>query len=103
MRRSAQQPPARLQQNGIVPTMVDKLMQDYGPESVPFLCLPGTREYHDHPGHSGDAWELHRPAGAGRLVRILEIIDTYGVRPISGYNVALVPQVNGLAQGEVPV
>jgi hypothetical protein len=78
------------------------LMQAYGPEEEPFLCLAGVREYHDHPGHSGDAWELHRPQGAGRLVRLLGIIAKYGVDPISDYQVGLVPQVNGFVQGDVP-
>jgi hypothetical protein len=78
------------------------LMQFYGPEDVPFLCLAGVREYHEHPAHSGDSWELHRRSGAGRLVRLLEVIDTYGVRPISGYNVELVPRIAGFAQNEVP-
>jgi hypothetical protein len=78
------------------------LMQSYGPEELPFLCIAGVREYHEHPAHSGDRWELHRRDGAGRLVRILEIIDTYGIRPLNGYGVSLVPQVTGLTQGEVP-
>ena len=78
------------------------LMQAHDPDDIPFLCLPGVREYHDHPGHSGDPWELHRASGAGRLVRILEVIDTYGLRPINGYNVALVPQITGFTQAGVP-
>lgn len=78
------------------------LMQAYGPDDVPFLCIAGVREYHDHPAHSGDRWELHRRGGAGRLVRILEVIDTYGIRPVNGYGVTLVPQVTGLSQGEAP-
>lgn len=78
------------------------LMQWYGPDDTPFLCIAGVREYHDHPGHSGDAWELHRRAGAGRLVRLLETIAKYGVQPISGYNVSLVPRISGFAQSEVP-
>jgi hypothetical protein len=69
------------------------LMQSHSPEDVPFLCVAGVREYHDHPGHSGDAWEQHRAAGAGRLVRLLEIIHRYGVEPINGYSVQLLPQV----------
>jgi hypothetical protein len=68
-------------------------MQAYGPEDIPFLCVAGVREYHDHPAHSGDVWELHRPTGAGRLVRLLEIIHRYGVAPIVGLGVQLVPQV----------
>lgn len=78
------------------------LMQSYGPEDVPFLCIAGVREYHDHPGHSGDAWELHRKTGAGRLVRLLEVITRYGVQPISDYQVTLVLQVAGFVQKDVP-
>src|SRR5260370_32095481 len=59
------------------------LMQWYGPDDTPFLCIAGVREYHDHPGHSGDAWELHRKTGAGRLVRLLDTITKYGIQPIS--------------------
>lgn len=69
------------------------LMQAHTPDEIPFLCLAGVREYHDHPAHSGDLWELHRTAGAGRLVRLLEIIARYGIDPINGFNVQLVPTV----------
>jgi hypothetical protein len=69
------------------------LMQAYGPKEIPFLCIAGVREYHVHPAHSGDAWELHRAAGAGRLVRLLEVIHTYGIAPIKSYGVNLVPQI----------
>lgn len=79
------------------------LMQWFeGADELPFLCLAGVREYHDHPAHSGDRWELHRSAGAGRLVRLLEILDTYGVKPLNGYGINLVPQITGLTQAEVP-
>ncbi|MCW2993822.1 MAG: hypothetical protein JWQ18_1317 [Conexibacter sp.] len=81
------------------------LIIDYegvGSDEPPFLCLAGVREYHDHPAHSGDRWELHRPAGAGRLIRLLEVIDNYAIRPIAGYGVNLVPQVAGFTQNEVP-
>lgn len=27
---------------------------------MPFLCLQGIREYHEHPQHTGDEWLLHR-------------------------------------------
>lgn len=79
------------------------LMQSYlDSPDPPFLCLAGVREYHDHPAHSGDRWELHRAAGAGKLVRLLEVIDTYGIRPLNGYHVNLVPQIAGLTQAQVP-
>ena len=69
------------------------LMQAHSPDAVPFLCIPGVKEYHDHPGHSGDPWELHRTKGAGRLVRLLEVISKYGLEPIKGFGVNLAPQV----------
>lgn len=69
------------------------LMQAASNDDIPFLCIAGTLEYHSHPGHSGDVWELHRASGAGALVRILEVIDRYGVVPIQGYGVQLVPKV----------
>jgi len=72
---------------------VQPYMQAYGQEEVPFLCLAGVREYHEHPAHNGDLWELHRPNGAGRLVRLLDVISRYGVEPIAGFGVQLVPQV----------
>ncbi|HYK95430.1 MAG TPA: putative metal-binding protein [Candidatus Dormibacteraeota bacterium] len=85
-----------------VPQLIENqpLLQAYGPEEIPFICLPGIREYHDHPGHSGDAWELHRTAGAGRLVRLLEVIDRYGTSPISQYNLEV--RIQGYGQAEVP-
>jgi putative metal binding uncharacterized protein len=78
------------------------LMQPDVTGDAPFLCIAGVREYHDHPGHSGDSWDLHRTTGAGRLVRILEIFDKYALRPINGYNVQLIPQIAGFTQNEVP-
>lgn len=87
-----------------MPRMVQEqpLMQAY-PDGIPFLCIAGVREYHNHPAHSGDVWELHRAAGAGRLARILEVVDTYGLRPLTGYNVNLTPQIVGFVQGETPL
>lgn len=69
------------------------LMQAHAPDEIPFLCLAGVREYHEHPAHSGDVWELHRGTGAGRLVRLLEVISRYGIEPITGFGVQLVPKV----------
>ena len=80
---------------------VQPYMQAHGPDEIPFLCLAGVREYHEHPAHSGDVWELHRASGAGRLVRLLEIIYRYGIEPIAGFGVQLMPQV-GLNYGPPP-
>ena len=72
---------------------VQELMQAHSPEDLPFLCVAGVREYHDHPGHSGDPWEIHRTAGEGRLVRLLEVISKYALEPVTGFHVNLVPHV----------
>lgn len=72
---------------------VQPLMQAHGKEGVPFLCIPGVREYHDHPAHSGDSWELHRQSGSGRLVRLVSVVARYGLEPIEGFNVQMVPNV----------
>ena len=80
---------------------VQDLMQAHSQEDLPFLCVSGVKEYHDHPGHSGDPWETHRSAGEGRLVRLLEVISKYGLEPVTGFNVNLVPQVT-LAFSEPP-
>ncbi len=77
------------------------LMQAQEPDEIPFLCLAGVREYHEHPAHSGDLWELHRASGAGRLVRLLEIISRYGLEQITSFAVQLVPKL-GFAFGAPP-
>ena len=72
---------------------VQPLMQAHSPDAIPFLCIAGVREYHDHPAHSGDHWELHRTSGAGRLIRLVEIISKYGLETIAGFGVQMVPRV----------
>lgn len=76
-------------------------MQAHKENEIPFLCMAGVREYHDHPAHSGDLWELHRTDGAGRLVRILEVISRYGIEPIAGFRVHMQPMI-GLNYGPPP-
>jgi len=78
------------------------LMQASSPDEIPFFCIAGVREYHEHPAHSGDSWELHRSSGAGRVVRLLDVIYRYGVEPIRTYNVQLVPQLAGFNAPEPP-
>ncbi|MDQ5827161.1 MAG: hypothetical protein M3441_23605 [Chloroflexota bacterium] len=91
------------QQGGEVPEIVqdDPLMQWYTLEDEPFLCLPGIREYHEHPAHSGDSWLLHRDRGEGRLYFILEKLYKYGVQPIKTYNIQMMPVIR-FGQQEAP-
>lgn len=85
---------ANAQQQFVIQAQAQQpLMQAHSPEDVPFLCLAGVREYHEHPAHSGDLWELHRPAGAGRMVRLLDIISKYGTDTIKALKVELAPRV----------
>jgi hypothetical protein len=76
------------------------LMQAHQPDDVPFLCIPGVREYHSHPAHTGDSWLAHRGRGAGTLYHILNVIHQYGIEPISDYGVGL--RVVGFQQQDVP-
>ena len=69
------------------------LMQAYGDDDIPFLCVAGVREYHDHPAHSGDHWLSHRTSGAGRLVRLLEVISKYGLETIHSFEVQMIPKI----------
>jgi Predicted metal binding domain len=75
---------ALVQRGGV---QLSNMIQANRLDDYPFICLPGVREYHDNPAHTGDAWLLHRGSGEGSLAFILEKIWTYGVDPISGYQV----------------
>lgn len=80
---------------------IDRLMQAYGDDEIPFLCIPGVREYHENPGHTGDDWLLHRGQGEGRLFFLLEQLYRYGVEPIRGFDIQMVPQIR-IIQGDIP-
>ena len=71
-------------------------MQALGDDDIPFLCIAGVREYHEHPAHSGDHWELHRPFGAGRLVRLISVISKYGLETIHGFEIQMAPKIRFL-------
>jgi hypothetical protein len=82
-----------------VPAQRIELYQHYPhmPMAPGFLCLPGTRAYHEHPAHSGDPWELHRNSGEGRLFALLETVWRYGTAPINQFAINI-----GLNQSEIP-
>lgn len=77
------------------------LAQGY-PGEPAFLCIPGTREYHDNPGHTGDSWLLHRGLGEGTLHHVLEVVHRYAVAPIGAYQVALQVQIGGFTLSGIP-
>ncbi|MCD9824057.1 putative metal-binding protein [Bradyrhizobium japonicum] len=84
---------ALMQQGGL---QLSSMIQANRPDDYPFICLPGVREYHDNPAHTGDSWLLHRGSGEGSLVFILEKIWMYGVDPLSTYNFQIQAQVTGV-------
>ena len=58
------------------------------PNGKPFFCIPGIKEYHDHPAHTGDSWLLHRKRGEGRLGFILDQLYNHSIAGISSYNIS---------------
>jgi hypothetical protein len=72
----------------------------HGPDEVPFVCLPGIREYHAHPAHSGDSWLLHRGQVEGTLNFILDVLHRYGAAPIRGFQIGM--QITDFMRQEAP-
>lgn len=68
----------------------------------PFFCVPGIRQYHDHPQHSGDSWLLHRHTGEGSLATICDRIWRTMARNVLGLHVE-VQTIPGRAQLEARV
>jgi hypothetical protein len=65
----------------------DLLVNGHPETRLPFLCVPGTREYHAHPQHTGDHWLLHRRMGAGALATISDRIWRSMARNVLGIRV----------------
>ena len=63
----------------------ESLIQYHPPRNVPFLCLPGVREYHQHTAHTGDPWLLHRGQGEGTVGFLIDQICRYGTEMINSY------------------
>ncbi|MGY3487874.1 hypothetical protein ACVW1C_005757 [Bradyrhizobium sp. USDA 4011] len=88
MLRRQSMPPetfAAMLQQGALPAT--NIVQFNSLDDHPFICLPGIREYHDNPAHTGDSWLLHRSSGEGSLAFILDKIWTYGVEPLSMFQI----------------
>lgn len=71
-------------------------------DGIPFICIPGVREYHNHPAHTGDSWLLHRKSGGeGSLGYLIDKLYDYGITSLSNYNLPIqfMASVNGLQFG----
>lgn len=77
------------------------LLQAELPDEVPFFCIPGVREYHEHPGHSADDWLDHRGKGEGTLFFLLEKLYQYGAAPIKGYQIGM--HISGFVRPDNPL
>ncbi|MDQ3934436.1 MAG: hypothetical protein M3340_07360 [Actinomycetota bacterium] len=67
----------------------DLVVQSHPDTNRPFFCVPGIRQYHDHPQHSGDSWLLHRSGGEGRLATICDRVWRTMARNLLGIHVEL--------------
>lgn len=81
----------------------DALIDGHPDTGRPFLCLPGIREYHNHPQHTGDDWLLHRAIGTGRLAVICEHVWQRMARNVVGLQVTVqtMPPAIGTRMGMV--
>lgn len=67
-----------------------RVLQERHPVTgLPFLCVPGTREYHSHPEHTGNAWVLHREAFA--FFDLVNLVWRTCVRPVRPHLIAAGP------------
>jgi len=96
--------------NPLSPQVQALLQQEPSPEALPFLCIPGVREYHDHPAHSGDSWLLHRKnCSEGSLGYLIDKLHQYGISSIGSYNVLVQVQASafqarlGLNPQSIPI
>lgn len=59
-------------------------------QGLPFICIPGVREYHHHPAHTGDHWLLYKGKnGVGTLGFIIDKLYEYGISAIHSYQLNL--------------
>lgn len=77
------------------PVPFQPLAQAHDPNDRPFLCIPGVREYHAHPAHSGDSWLLRRGTAEGTLYFILDQLCRYGVENVISLNIGLQFRIAG--------
>lgn len=82
-------PPVRAPDRISAEEVRDALIDQHPDTLQPFLCLPGIREYHSHPQHSGDDWLLHRHLREGDLAVVCERIWRRMARNVLGMSVAI--------------
>jgi hypothetical protein len=74
--------------NAINPILVGE------PDEFPFLCIPGVREYHNHPSHTGNPWLLYRTKGEGTLAFLIDQLYNHSIPFIRGFGVNMTVILN---------
>ncbi len=64
------------------------------PNERPFLCIPGVKEYHNHPQHTGNSWLLSRTNGEGELAFLIDQLYFNSIPYIKSYNVNFTVGIN---------
>ena len=86
--REASRPHVRAFQ--ATPNGPQDVLVDAHPQTLqPFLCVPGIREYHSHPQHTGDSWLLYRSRGDGSVSTICERLWLFMAKNVIGLKVQL--------------
>ncbi len=57
---------------------------------LPFLCVPGVREYHEQPIHEGDDWLLYRESCG-----LPYVVEAIWKTCVTGARALLIPAANG--------
>lgn len=62
---------------------VSNIILNHAEDGMPFLCLPGVREYHSHPQHTDEPWQKYRKNLSGHILYyLLDVIDNCCVEPM---------------------
>lgn len=68
------------------------------PNERPFLCIPGVKEYHNHPQHTGNSWLLSRTKGEGDLAFLIDQLYYNSIPFIKSYSVNFTVGINSQIQ-----
>lgn len=92
-----QAPPANpmVPQGAQIVLQVARAVIFQGDTGEAFFCAQGVREYHLHPGHTGDPWMMHRRGGKGTLFHILDKLHEFGIAILKAHQFNLQIQMSG--------
>jgi hypothetical protein len=68
------------------------VLQPHPKTKLAFFCMAGVQEYHSHPQHDGDSWDIYRYSEKDSLFYILDKIWLYCISIINSFLIQL--QIN---------